>query len=219
MSERIAVVLSGCGFLDGAEIHESIATLLAIDRARAQAFCFAPNIDQMHVVNHLAGKPTDESRNVLMEAARITRGKIRDLKEAKISEFDALVFPGGYGAAKNLCNFATAGATFTVLPELQELIRAVYEAKKPIGVACIAPVVVAKALEGKQLELSIGCDKDVAAVIEKLGHKHINLQVRQAHVDKTNRVVSTPAYMYDNARISEVVDGIDSMIHAILELC
>src|SRR6186713_22209 len=158
---RVGVLLSGCGFLDGSEIHEAVLTLLALDRLGATAICIAPNIEQDHVINHRTGKPAEEVRNVLDESARIARGKIQDVAKVKASDLDALVLPGGFGAAKNLSNFATAGSKARVEPGVGRLMREMHKARKPIAAMCIAPAVVAAALRDERAgpKLTIGSDE------------------------------------------------------------
>lgn len=216
--KKIGVILSGCGFLDGAEIQESVLTLLAIERAGAEAVCLAPDIPQHHVVNHLSGEiAVGETRNVLVESARIARGAITALDEADIGCLDALVFPGGYGAAKNLSNFAFKGAACEVNPQVAGAIRACYDAGKPLGFICIAPAIAAKVLGGKQVELTIGNDRDTAAALEALGAKHIDCPVWNTVVSSRGSVVSTPAYMLGPS-IGEVAKGIGKLIEDILSL-
>ncbi|MHC5064761.1 MAG: isoprenoid biosynthesis glyoxalase ElbB [Planctomycetota bacterium] len=220
MSKKVAVVLSGCGFLDGAEIHESVLTLLFLDRGGAEVTCFAPDRQQMHVVDHCKGEPMDgETRNVLLESARIARGKIQDLSVADAAEFDAVIMPGGFGAAKNLSNFATAGADAEVDEDLLGFLRGMLEAKKPIGVVCISPAVLAAALRGTDVSatLTIGEDAGTASAIEAMGARHQNCPVNEFMVDDANMIVSTPAYMYD-ARISDVAAGIEKLVSSVLSL-
>jgi enhancing lycopene biosynthesis protein 2 len=216
---RVGVLLSGCGVLDGAEIHEAVITLLALDRADAEARCFAPNVDQMHVVNHLTGEPVGETRNVLVEAARIARGKIQDLAQASAADLDALILPGGFGVAKNLCDFAIAGAGARVHPEVARLLREFLDAHKPIGVACIAPAVLAAVLRGSAdgLRLTIGNDPDTAGALAAMGVVHVPCAVAETCVDERHRVVSTPAYMLAG-RISESAAGIEKLVAEVLEL-
>jgi enhancing lycopene biosynthesis protein 2 len=212
---RIAVVLSGCGVQDGAEIHEAVLTLLAIDRQGAAYQCFAPNIAQHDVVDHLRGKTMAESRNVLVEAARIARGKIRDLNEMRPAEFDGLIFPGGFGAAKNLSTFAFDGAGCTVEPSVEKAVRAMNDAGKPIGALCISPVILAKVL-GK-VELTIGDDAGTAGAIETMGAKHRNRGHGEVVVDRVARVATTPCYMLD-ASIAQIAEGAHNVVAAVLEL-
>ncbi len=216
--KKIGVILSGCGVFDGTEIHESVLTLLSIDRAGAQAVCMAPNTPQFHVINHLTGQATEETRNVLVESARIARGQIEDLAGVTPGDFDGLILPGGYGAAKNLCNFAIAGAQFQVHPEVERVVRATHQAGKPIGFICISPVIAARILGQNHVEVTIGNDRDTAAVIEACGARHIDCTVRDIHVDYVRKVISTPAYMLGR-RINEVAEGIDKLVRVVVELC
>lgn len=214
--KKVAVLLSGCGYLDGSEIYEATLTLLALDQAGAQVQCFAPDIPQLHVVNHLTGEPTGESRNVLVEAARIARGKIRDVKEARAADFDALVIPGGFGAAKNLCDFALKGSDLTVNPDVLAFARAVHEAGKPVGLVCIAPAM-APTIAGAGTRYTIGNDAGTAAAIDATGGKHVACAVTDCVVDVDKKIVTTPAYMYP-ARISDAATGISKLVQAVLEL-
>ena len=217
---RIGVLLSGCGVMDGSEIHEAVLTLLALDRAGAEALCIAPNVAQQEVVNHLTGKPAPgESRNVLVEAARIARGCIRDVATVKASEIDGLVLPGGYGAAKNLCDFATAGEKAKAHPEVARLVAEVQKAGKPVGAICIAPAAVAAVFRGTEVspELTIGTDRATASKIVAMGSRHGDRRVREVLVDREHRVVSTPAYMLAT-RITEDADGIEKLAREVLAL-
>ena len=217
--KKVAVVLSGCGVFDGAEIHEAVLTLLALDRRDADITLLAPDIPQMHVVNHRTGQPAEEKRNVLIEASRVARGEIRDLAEANIAEFDAVVFPGGFGVAKNLCDFAVNGPECSVNPQVERFILAAIDARKALGFICIAPALMARVAKGRNLHprLTIGTDADTAAAIEKMGGAHLPAQVREVVVDEDLRIVSTPAYMLGR-RISEVADGIDKLVEKLLQL-
>lgn len=216
--KRAAVILSGCGVYDGAEIHESVFTLLALDKAGASYQCFAPDMEQAHVVDHLEGKEMDESRNVLREAARIARGKIRPLSEAKVEDYDVVLLPGGFGAAKNLCNFAFDAENLEVLPELVAFLKAAHEAGLGLGFSCIAPAIAAKVFGAEGLRFTIGNDTGTANVLSKWGGQHLNQAVDEALVDESLRVVTTPAYMYGEASISEVCAGIEKWVQATLEL-
>jgi enhancing lycopene biosynthesis protein 2 len=219
MAKKVAVVLAGCGFLDGAEIHEAVITLLALDRAGAEIVCAAPDVAQAHVVNHAKGEPAaGEKRNVLVEAARIARGNIVDLAKLDAKSVDAAIFPGGYGAAKNLCTWAFEQDAGEVNPEVARFVRDVHAARKPLGFICIAPVIAAKVLGQEHPQLTIGTDADTAASIEKMGGKHVDCPVRDAVVDRERRIVTTPAYMLAG-RISEAADGIEKLVKAVLELC
>ncbi|OJX68121.1 isoprenoid biosynthesis glyoxalase ElbB [Magnetospirillum sp. 64-120] len=212
---KFAVVLSGCGVYDGAEIHEAVLTLLAVDRAGATYQCFAPDVAQMHVVNHLTGQPMDESRNVLVEAARIARGAIKPLSELRAADFDAVLFPGGFGAAKNLCTFAVAGPDCSVNPDAEAAIKAFHAAGKPIGALCISPALVAKVL-GK-VTVTIGSDQGTAQAVEKTGATHVVASHGQTVVDAANKVVTTPCYMLD-ATIGQIDDGARAVVADILKM-
>ena len=215
--KKVAVVLAGCGVYDGAEINEAVLTLLALEQEGASYEMFAPNIDQLHVVNHLTGEvAAGETRNVLVEAARIARGKIADLATARAAAFDALVVPGGFGAAKNLCNFAIAGAEMEVQPDFLRFAQAMHKAGKPIGLICIAPTMAAK-ICGEGAQCTIGNDAEVAGAIERMGGRHIACPVDRAVVDERNKLVTTPAYMLAG-RVSEAAAGISECVKAVLAL-
>ena len=215
--KKIGVVLSGCGVFDGSEIHEATFTLLAIDRAGCQAVCMAPNVE-FPVTNHLTKEASGEVRNVLTESARIARGAILDIAGVTAADLDAIVFPGGFGAAKNLCDFAMKGAAAAINPEVARLLQEMAASSKPIGAICIAPVVIAAVL-GKQLAatVTIGTDSGTAAEIEKTGARHQECPVHEIVVDRKNKIVSTPAYMLAT-RISEVADGIDKCVKEVVSL-
>ena len=216
---RVGVVLSGCGVNDGAEIHESVITMLALDRAGVDMVLMAPNIDQLHVINHYTESEMDESRNVLVESARIARGKIRDMAEVHASDVDALIFPGGFGVAKNLCDYAMAGADCSVNPDVKRLTTDVHKAGKPIGVICIAPAMFAKIMQGAgdSVELTIGTDEQTSSDINSMGSNHISCPVEDIVIDKKNKIVSTPAYMLAQ-RISEAAEGIEKLVKEVLAM-
>lgn len=214
MQKKIAVLLCGCGSMDGSEIHEATMTLLAIDRHGAAYTVFAPDDEQYHVVNHLTQQPMNEKRNMLVEAARIARGNISDLKEFNAADFDALVLPGGFGAAKNLFTYAMDGVDAKVRPDVADAIRSMYRAHKPIGALCIAPVLLAKVLEN--VTITIGTDAATARDVELMGAVNINTQQTEVMVDKQNMVFSTPCYMLP-ATIADIADSADNLIGSILE--
>ncbi len=218
---KVAVVLSGCGVFDGTEIHEAVCVLLHLSRAGVAYDIFAPDVAQMHVVNHLTHEPTKEQRNVLVESARIARGKIEPLAKLEAKAYDAVLFPGGFGAAKNLCDFATAGHSCHVNPEVERVMKAFHAARKPIGMCCIAPVIAARvfgtAAGGPGCSVTIGDDVGTAGAIEKMGSKNVAKAVNRAHVDESNKLVTAPAYMYD-AAIHKVFDGIGEMVRGVLGL-
>lgn len=214
---KVAVVLAGCGFYDGAEINEAVLTLLCLEQQGATYQCFAPNVQQMHVINHLTGQVVEgESRNVLVEAARIARGRIQDVREARVDEFDALLVPGGFGAAKNLSNFAVAGAAMVVQPDFLTLARAFHQKGKPIGLICIAPVMAA-AICGEGARCTIGNDADTAAAIEAMGAEHLTCPVSEARVDTARKLVTTPAYMLAGG-VAEAYSGISECVKEVLAL-
>lgn len=207
---KVALILSGCGVMDGAEIHESVIAMLALDRLDAQVVCAAPDVAQMHVVDHRAGKPTAESRNVLVEAARIARGEIRDLAGLAAAEVDAVVLPGGFGAAKNLCSFAKGEADWQVEPQTARFLREMHAARKPIGAICIAPALIARLFGEQGVRLTIGDDAPTAARLTATGARHRACRVDEICVDEERRIVTTPAYMLAT-RISQAAAGIEKL--------
>jgi enhancing lycopene biosynthesis protein 2 len=216
--KRVGVLLSGCGFLDGAEIHEATCTLLSLDRRKAKLVATAPDVAQLHVIDHVGKKPAPgPARNVLQESARLVRGQITDLARVSVGDLDALVLPGGYGAAKNLCTFATEGRAMKVLPDVERLVRAMRAAGKPMGFICIAPVIAARVLGEQHVKLTIGDDAETAAAIESWGARHVACKVDEIAIDEKLKVVSTPAYML-GPWIADVAAGIDKLISAVLEL-
>lgn len=215
--KTIGILLSGCGVYDGVEIHEAVLTLLALDRKGAKIVSMAPDIDQYHVVNHLTGEATEEKRNVLIESARIARGEIRNMQSVQASELDALIIPGGFGAAKNLSDFANKGKEAKALPEVSRIIAEMTDAGKPIGAICISPAVVVSVLSQKRPEVTIGNDLGTADAIEGMGGVHKACTVDQIHIDEKNKIVTTPAYMLGPG-IKEVAVGIEKLVDAVLEL-
>ncbi len=214
--KRVAVILSGCGFFDGAEIHEAVLTLLALDRAGADVQCYAPDVAQMHVVNHLTGEVVaGEKRNVLAESARIARGNIKKLSELCIRNTDAIVLPGGFGAAKNLCDFAVAGADMEINTELVKILRDAHAAGKPLGFICIAPVIAAKLFGDVGVSVTIGNDAGTAAAVEKTGAAHVAAPVSAVVSDAKNKIFSTPAYMLGPS-IKHVATGIEQLVSDVL---
>ena len=215
-TKKVAVILSGCGVYDGAEIHESVITLLRLDQRGAKVQCFAPDIAQLHVITHLTGEQMPETRNVLVESARIARGEIKDVREARVEDFDALIVPGGFGAAKNLSSFATEGAACSVQADVLSLAEAFAQACKPIGLMCISPAIAAK-IYGPGVICTIGTDADTAAAVTKMGGTHEDCEVSEIVEDKARKLVSTPAYMLAKS-ISEAAAGINKMVDRVLEL-
>jgi len=213
---KIGIVLSGCGVNDGSEIHETVITMLELDKAGAEMIVIAPNIDQLHVINHATGEEMDDSRNVLIESARISRGNIEDIAGITSKDLDALIFPGGFGVAKNLSDYAMAGMECSVNPDVLRLSREVHNDGKPIGVICIAPAIMAKILAG-ETELTIGFDEQTASDIDAMGAKHVLCPVDEIVVDKEKKVVSTPAYM-EAKSIKEAASGIEKLVAEILKM-
>ncbi len=219
MAKNVGVILAGCGVYDGSEIHEAVLTLLALDRAGAKVIPMAPDISQMHVVNHQTGEIAEgEARNVMIESARIARGEVRDIAGVKATELDALVIPGGFGAAKNLSNFAVKGAECEVEGGVNRLIYDMYSDNKPIVAICIAPATLTKALtsEGALPQVTIGNDPKTAAAINTMGGRHVKKAVDEYHFDAVNNVYSTPAYMLGPS-IKDVALGIENTINAMME--
>jgi enhancing lycopene biosynthesis protein 2 len=219
MKRKVGVVLSGCGYLDGSEIHEAVFTLLCLDELGAEAVCMAPRGPQRHVVDHATGQPMPgEQRDVLRESARIARGRIVDLATVRATDVDAVVMPGGFGAAKNLCDFAERGAAATAHPEVARLLREVHAAHKPIGAICIAPALVAAVLgRTAQPVLTIGNDAATAKALAAMGARHRDCVVTECVIDRDQRIVTAPAYMYD-ASPKDVAAGIRALCAAVVEL-
>ena len=213
--KKFAIVLSGCGVFDGAEIHEATLTMLAVMKQGAQYEIFAPDINQHHVVNHITGEEMPEQRNVLIESARIARGQIKDLKLYDPNNFDALIFPGGFGAAKNLCDFAFKGADCTVNTDVEKAILKTAGKNKPIGALCISPVIFAKIFG--DVEVTIGQDAGTAEAIEKLGATHIQTNHGEVVFDEKNNLFTTPCYMLD-ANILDIAKGASNIVKAMLEI-
>jgi len=217
--QKVGVVLAGCGAKDGAEIHESVLTLLALDRAGVKVRIMAPNIDQFHVVNHSTDNEYKSKRNVLSEAARIARGDIVPLEDIKSDELDALIFPGGTGMAKNIFNYIIEGPNFTVIKDVESLTRDMIRKNKPIGAICIAPVMIAKILQNMNRggKVTGGFDEKISADIESMGINIKKVDARNIVVDNKNKIVSTPAYV-EAKSIKDVAIGIDKLVNKVLEM-
>ncbi|MCA2016246.1 isoprenoid biosynthesis glyoxalase ElbB [Vibrio tritonius] len=214
--KKVAVILSGCGVFDGAEIHESVLTLLAIEKNGATWHCFAPNVNQHHVLNHITGEEMEETRNVLVESARISRGKIDDVAKLKAHDFDALIIPGGFGAAKNLSDFAFKGADCVLHEDVAKACRSFAKAGKPAAYLCIAPHLIPKIYESG-VEGTIGNDKETAAAFNKMGGQHINCPVDDFVYDQEHNLLSTPAYMLAE-NISQAESGINRLVTKLISL-
>ena len=217
--KKIGVLLSGCGVNDGAEIHESVITMLALDRAGVETVMMAPNIDQMHVVNHYTGQEMDEFRNVLVESSRIARGNIKDMAEVTGNDIDALIIPGGFGVVKNLCDYAMAGSECSINPDVFRLVSEVHLLQKPIGAICIAPAMTAKILgeQDESAEMTIGSDESTANDIKTMGSTHVTCSVTEMVVDKEKKIITTPAYM-EAQSIKEAAEGIEKLVVEILSM-
>lgn len=214
--KKVAVILSGSGVFDGAEIHESVLALHAIEKQGASWHCFAPNIDQLHVINHKTGEEMDETRNVLVEAARIARGKIEDVAKLNVDDYDALLLPGGFGAAKNLTDFAVKGAECSINTHVASACRAFAQARKPAGYLCIAPTII-PLIYDQGVKATIGNDAATAAAFNTLGGLHVESKVDEVVFDEQHLVLSTPAYMLAE-NISEAAKGIEALVEKLVSL-
>lgn len=224
---KIAVILSGCGVYDGSEIHETVLSLLEIEAQGAEYSCFASNVEQHHVINHLTGEEMPEKRNVLVEAARIARGAIRPLNELELSKFDALFLPGGFGVAKNFTKWAFSGPKGEILPEIKQVILTAVNKNMPIGALCMAPTTLAKAFENENINatLTVGTTKsaspyDIAAIsngMVSVGAKAAFSEVNGVVIDAKNKIVTSPCYMMD-ASISQIHKGIKRTVESLLGL-
>ena len=214
--KKFAVILSGCGVYDGAEIHEATLTMYSIVKAGGEYQIFAPDINQHHVVNHITGEEMKETRNVMVESARIARGNIKELSKLQVNEFDAIVFPGGFGVAKNLSSFAFEGDNFTVIPEIERVINDAIDNKIPIGALCISPVLFAKTLENAELTLGSANDPS-AEVIKKMGVKYKAASHGEVVIDERYNLVTSPCYMLD-ANIMQIGEGAENVIKTIMNL-
>jgi enhancing lycopene biosynthesis protein 2 len=217
MAKKIGVILSGCGFKDGAEIHESVLTILALDRAGAEVVYMAPDVDQTQVVNHINDEKLSETRNVLVESSRIARGDISDIANVKADDLDGLVLPGGFGAALNLSDFGMKGAEASVNRDVKRLLVDCHAQRKPIGAICIAPAVIATALGNKGVKLTIGNDEETASGIQAHGANHENCAVESICIDVDNKIVSTPAYML-GPNIRHVAAGIELLVAEVMRM-
>ncbi|MRT91755.1 isoprenoid biosynthesis glyoxalase ElbB [Ancylomarina sp. 16SWW S1-10-2] len=213
--KKIAVLLSGCGVYDGSEVHEATLSLYAISKNGGVYQIFAPNIDQHHVVNHLTGEEMDETRNVLVESARIARGDIKDLAEFNANDFDAILLPGGFGVAKNLCSLAFDGADCKVNSDVERVIKEMHAASKPIAALCIAPALIAKVITGS--EVTIGSDKGTEETIEAMGSHHKQAGHGEVVIDVKNKIVTTPCYMLD-ATIAQIGEGAENVVKTLMEM-
>ncbi len=212
--KTFAIILAGCGVYDGAEIHEAVMTMYAVTKNGAEYQIFAPDIAQHHVVNHLTGAEMPETRNVLVESARIARGKIKPISELDMREFDALIFPGGYGVAKNLCSYAFDGAECTVNPEISNVIREAVSLRKPIGAMCISPVLLAKIMGG--ITITVGPNEADAVNVKAMGANHIATKHGDVIIDEKHRLFTTPCYQL-KASLVEIAEDTDAIVKAMLK--
>lgn len=217
MSKRVAVILSGCGVHDGSEPHETTLTLLRLDQLGIGYRCFAPDIEQRQSINHLTDEPMpEEARNVLVESARLVRGEVASLETLDPGEYDGLVLPGGFGVARNLSDFAEAGSDMSVLPLLRDKVMPFFESGKPIGLMCIAPVLVPRLL-GQAIPITVGQDAGVAGAISSMGGLHKSCSVEDVVIDREHRVITTPAFMLTD-RISEAAKGIFKLVDKLVDM-
>lgn len=213
---KIAVILSGCGVYDGAEIHESVITLLALERNGAEIVCAAPNRPQMHVIDHAVGEPSDETRNVAVESSRIARGPVTELSELNVAALDGIIFPGGFGAAKNLCDYAVKGPDMVVQPDVARLVEEARAQNKPLAFLCIAPVIAARLIPG--VRLTIGTDPNTAEHITQMGAEHVECPVDGFVEDGERLVWTTPAYMLGPS-VKYVAAGIEKLVERFVAAC
>ena len=215
--KRVGVLLSGCGVFDGSEIHEAVLTLLYLNQEGVEIICMAPDVSQAHVINHLTQEEMDEDRNVLIESARIARGEIKNLSDVTAEDLDALIVPGGFGAAKNLSDFAFKGPDGTVNPEVKHLLEEMCQAKKPIGGLCIAPATLGMALKDRKPSLTVGNHEETIGALKALGVTHTVCAVDETNIDKDNKIVTTPAYML-GPEIKDVAKGIEKLVKEIVSM-
>ena len=215
---RAGVLLSGCGHQDGSEIREAVFSLLALDMHGVAVECIAVEGTQEKVISHISGKEQQDQRSVIEESARIARGNIKLISDCNLDTLDALVMPGGFGCALNLCDFAVKGEAMEVRPEVSDLVKYFYTHKKPIGAICIAPVIVAKVLGEHGVKLTIGADQETSKILSNWGAKHLECAKGQCVVAQENSIVSTPAYMYGDSRVGDVYEGISKLVHAVVDL-
>lgn len=216
MKKKVALLISGCGVYDGAEIYETVLTLLRLDEQDASYQMIAPDQPMAQVINHLTGEEEDGSRNLLVEAARLARGNIIALSTANVEDYDAIILPGGFGVAKNFSTFATEGAECSVDKNVQSFMQAFHKANKPIGLMCITPAIAAKLIKPGIL-CTVGQDAAVEGAMTSMGALHKSCAVDEIVVDNVHKVVTTPAYMLAE-RITEAKAGVFKLVDKVLEL-
>lgn len=217
MANRVGLLLSGCGALDGSDIHEAILAQLALDRSGAKVICAAPDMNHRHILNHITQEEMEAQRNVLQESARIARGNIAELSSLDYRQLDALIIPGGFGTVKNLCEFAYQGPTQAVDPQVRHLLGTMLTDKKPIGAIAMAAVMLVIALADHRPEVTVGKDAGIAGAIENMGGRHHVCQSNQIYVDHTHKIVTTPAYMLESG-MNAVAVGIERLVERVLDL-
>lgn len=223
---NVAVILAGAGVYDGSEITEAVSILIALGDNSYQ--CFAPDCDQMHAVDHTKGEPHDNNRNCLQEAARIARGNVKPLSELNAADYDAMIVPGGFGVAKNLCTWAVKNTDCTVNEQMSRVMAEFREANKPMGFACIAPVLVAKIFGGDNPEITFGCASETsdegswpysgtAAACEQLGARHVETKQADAHIDANLKIVTASLYMFEG-KPHQIFASATSLVQGLLSL-
>lgn len=211
MKKKVALILAGSGVYDGSEIHEATMAMYALAKNELDYMCFAPDIPQANVINHLTGEEMKETRNVLIESARLARGKVKNITALQADEYDAILFPGGFGAAKNLSDFAFKGDGMTVHPEVERVIKDFHAKQKPIGALCIAPTIIAKVLGAK---VTIGKDPETAQAIVNMGGVHEEKSATDISIDETNKIVTNPCYMMASS-VYEIGEGAEACVEAL----
>ena len=213
---KIGLVLSGSGVYDGSEIHEATLCYYFCDKLGVAVEFFAPDIIQTETVNHLDGSILPESRNCLVEAARIARGNIKAITVDHVNHCDGLIFVGGFGAAKNLSDFAKKGEQCSVQDNISAVIRSFHSQKKPQGFMCIAPVLAASVIPN--VTVTLGIDQPMADKIEAMGANSRQALESDVVYDHDHLIYSTPAYMIDTS-ISAIAIGIEKLSQTVVDVC
>jgi len=222
--QTVAVVLSGCGVMDGAEVTEAVGLIVSLSQAGFGMAFYAPDRFQANVIDHYRGVAAGESRNILSEAARIARGNIKPLSAIRPEAHCAIVFPGCFGAAKNLCNFAEAGGRANLYEDVQAALSPFVEERKPIVALCAAPLVlglIARNCGISGSRITFGGYAEGKAMVDALGvwgQTHVEMPVDGACVDEGHRFVSVPAYMYGGATPAQVFAGCQAAVAALKQL-
>jgi len=224
---KFGILLSGCGVYDGAEIQETVLTMLAVKEIGAEYVCISVDAEQHHVINHLTGEEMNETRNMLVESARVARGEVTNIREITPADIDGLIIPGGFGSAKNFTKWAFEGPDGAILPEVKLLLVNLVNIGKPVVALCVSPVVLAKALEDANLKttMTIGSDLeespyDITAFAAGLEHTGVipsMKTINEIHVDEENKIITAPCYMM-NADILQVRKNIQTAVEALKRL-